>query len=180
MNRWDHYKQACLVPSTGHDCWLEYPWGEIGAFDSLQNLYSESKEHQEYEKSGKWLLYYPLEQLDTKWQEACEHFECGKFLHVSHLRVGTFKANPVAPPGKRVLVLFVDSHDPVKIIKAGLSIVKAMKYFSCCFYKTHLQTKQSQQPGAKKFLYYVRPECHNADPEWILQRFFSTPIEGIV
>ena len=178
MDRWDHYKRAGMLPSTGRDCWLEYPWGEIGALDSLQDLDEESGERQEYEKSGKWLLYYPLEELDAKWQEVCEHFETGKLLHVHHLRIGTWKTNPLAPPGKRVLVLFVDSDVPTTILKAGLSIVKAMKYPTCCFYKTNLQTKQSQQPGTKKFLYYIRPECHNAEPDWILHRFFPTPSEN--
>jgi hypothetical protein len=181
MDRWDYYKQAGMLPSTGHDCWLEYPWGEIGAFDSLQDLYDdESGEQQNYEKSGKWMLYYPLEELDCKWQEACEQFESRKLLHVHHLRIGTCKTNPLAPPDKRVLVLFIDSNDPLTIIEAGLSIVKTMKYFTCCFYKTNLQTKQSRQQGAKKFLYYIRPECHNADPEWILHRFFRTSVEAIV
>jgi hypothetical protein len=86
---------------------------------------------------------------------------------------------PLVPPGKRVLVLFVDTEDPITIMKAGLSIVKAMKYSACCFYKTNLQTK-SQQASAKKFLYYIRPECHNADPQWILHRFFPNPSEHTV
>ena len=172
MNRWDYYKQACLLPSTGRDCWLEYPWGEVGSLESLQDLYDESEDHQDYEKFGKWLLYYTLEELDDKWKDACEAFESGKLQNVHHLRIGTWKLNSLAPPGKRVLVMFVDSNDPLTIMKAGLSIVKMMKYFTCCFYKTNLQTRQNQQPGAKKFLYYIRPECHNAEPEWILRRFF--------
>ena len=170
MDRWDLYKPAGLLPSTGRNCWLEYPWGEVGALGSLQDL-DDSEECQDYDKSGKWLLYFSLEELDTKWQEVCEFFEAGELLHVHHIRVGTWQTNPLAPPGKRALVLFVDSDDPVTIMKAGLSIVKAVKYVSCCFYKTNLQTRQNL-PGAKKFLYYIRPECRNADPQWILERFF--------
>ena len=69
---------------------------------------------------------------------------------------------------------FVDSSDPLTILRAGLSIVKNMKYRPCCFYKTNQQSKQAQDPTAKKFLYYIRPECHNAQPEWILRRFFNS------
>jgi len=173
MDRWEIYSQSSMLPSTGQDIWLEYPWGELDALESLQDV--AEGEHSDFSKSGKWLLYYTMEELDEKWKEACVHFEAGDFLHVHHLKIGTWKTNPLAPPGKRCMVLFVDSDDPKTIIKAGLSIVKAMRYFTCCFYKTNLQTKQQ---GEKKFLYYVRPECHNADPEWILRRFFSKTLKS--
>jgi len=172
MDRWETYQLAGMMPSTGQDCWLEYPWGEVGALRSMQDL-GEDAACTDYTHSGKWLLYFPMEQADAKWKEGCEHFEAGNFLHVHHIRIGTWKENLRAPPGKRCMVLFVDSSDPLTILRAGLSIVKNMKYRSCCFYKTNQQSKQAQDPAAKKFLYYIRPECHNAQPEWILRRFFN-------
>ena len=173
MDRWETYQLAGMMPSTGQDCWLEYPWGEVGALRSMQDL-GEDAACTDYTHSGKWLLYFPMEQADAKWKEGCEHFEAGDFLHVHHIRIGTWKENLRAPPGKRCMVLFVDSSDPLTILRAGLSIVKNMKYKSCCFYKTNQQSKESQDPAAKKFLYYIRPECHNAQPEWILRRFFNS------
>ena len=179
MTRWEVYRRAGMLPSTSQDCWLEYPWGKEGALESLQDIEDEV-ECCDYSKSGKWLLYYNLEELDAKWKQACEAFETGEFKHVHHLRIGTWIPNFKAPQGKRCIVLFCDSEDPLIIIEAGLSIVKLMKYMSCCYYKTNAQSKQAHNPQAKKFTYYLRPEMHNADPDWIIHRFFPSPAEDLV
>ena len=92
MDRWEVYRRAGMLPSTSQDCWLEYPWGKEGALESLQDI-EDDVECCDYSKSGKWLLYYNLEELDAKWKQACEAFETGEFKHVHHLRIGTWIPN---------------------------------------------------------------------------------------
>ena len=57
MTRWETYQSAGMLPSTGQDYWLEYPWGEIGALESMQDLGEDACT--DYRHSGKWLLYSP-------------------------------------------------------------------------------------------------------------------------
>ena len=172
MSRWEVYKEAGLLPSTASTAWVEYPWGKMDALGSLQDLWPDFVVGTGYDQSGKWLLYYPLEEIDAKWQKACEHFEHSDFPHVHHIRAASHIPNLLGPENKRCIVLYVDSDSPEIIMQAGLSIVKSMQYMDCCYYKANDQTRFCKH--GKKYMYFIRPECHNASPAWILQRFFPT------
>jgi len=170
MNRWEVYARLGLLPSTAPKCWLEYPWGQLGALTSVQDVEDESDDDDEfckYQDAGKWMLYYQLEELDDIWKQVCEMFEARKFKHIHHIRIGSFKPSVKCPPGKRCLMFHCNSADPHKIIEAGLSIVRSLKYTVCCYYRTNWQSKQPHIAGVKKYSYYIRH-----DPDWILQRFF--------
>ena len=172
MTRWELYKSLGLLPSTAESCMLEYPWGHSEALESIQDIETGELEFCPHAQAGKWLLFYPLEELDEKWRQACECFEAGKLKHVHHIAVGTFQPNTRSPAGKRCLTFYCCFDDPFLIMEAGLSIVKLMRYPVCCYYRTNAQSQKPCSPGVKNFKCFIRPEMQNADPDWILQRFF--------
>ena len=177
MNRWEVNSQLGFLPSTAPNCWLEYPWAQLGALTSIQDVEDnndddDDEEFCEYHFAGKWMLYYRLEELDDIWKDACELFEAGEFKHVHHIRIGSFKPNIQSPPGKRCLMFHCSSTDPQIIMEAGISIARSLKYSVCCYYRTNWQSKQPHIAGVKRYSYFIRPEMHNADPSWILERFF--------
>jgi len=161
------------MPSTSPDTWLEYPWGRVGAYESVQDVEDyDTDVYCPLLKAGKWILHYPLEELDDVWRDACNLFEAGKFKHVHHIKIGSFKTNERSPPGKRCLTLHCHTADPILVIEAWLSIVKHLKYNTCCYYRTNAQSKQMHLGHGKVFKFFIRPEMHNAEPSWILERFF--------
>ena len=173
MNRWELYHEQGLMPSTAPDTWLDYPWGRLGAYESMQDVDDfDTDVYCPHHKAGKWMLHFRLEELDDVWQDACGFFEEGKFQHVNHIKIGSFKPNERSPPGKRCLTLHCHTADPTLIIEAGLSIVKHMKYSVCCYYRTNAQSKECHFGYGRNFKYFIRPEMHNAEPSWILERFF--------
>ena len=171
-DRWQLYKELGLLPSTGESCMLEYPWGQSEALESIQDIECGELDFCPHAHAGKWLLFYPLEELDEKRKQACEFFEAAKLKYVHHIATGTFQPNTKSPPGKRCMTFYCCIDDPFLITKAGLSIVKLMKYPVCCYYRTNLQSQKPCNPGVKNFTCFIRPEMHNAEPDWSLERFF--------
>ena len=115
-------------PSTSPDFWVYY--------DGLdESRYSVNPE-------GKWMLFYPKEELDVRWVDACSHFDANRFPCVCAMKVSTLRPNPRASdPNKGVIILYTPYMSEHEQKQVGYAIVSSMGYEERMYYKTDNQTR---------------------------------------
>ena len=120
-------------PSTSQDFWVYYNHTDESkwTFDAQGRL----------DREGKWMLFYPKEELDSRWEEACNHFAADRFGEVADMKVSTFRPNPRASdPNWGVIVLYTPHLTEQKQKATGYAIMNAMGYQEKMYYKTDDQT----------------------------------------
>jgi hypothetical protein len=91
---------------------------------------------------GKWMLFYPIEELDDRWVDARNHYDANRFGEVCSMKVSTLRPNPrSSDPSKGVIILFTPEMSEQELKLTGRAIMKAMGYKQKMFYKTNEQTR---------------------------------------
>jgi hypothetical protein len=137
-------------PSTSRDFWVYYD----GIDESKHSVNSD----------GKWMLFYPKEELDERWVDACNHFDAGHFQRVCAMKVSTLRRNPRAPdPKKGVIILHTPRMSDEEQKKTGYAIMSAMGYAEKMFLqdrRTNLCRYFYHRPGQKFDLVHLPTHRH--------------------
>jgi hypothetical protein len=147
------------LPSTGRGYWVFYSAPKPIAVD----VPSEATETVE---DGKWMLFYPREEMDARWREACENVRAGRFGVVSLMKASTFKENPrSSDPSKGVIVLYTPETSKNILMETGRRIMEAMNYQVTMYFKTNSQTftGTAATGQSKNHTFYIRPEIRYQD-----------------
>ncbi|XP_030844299.1 uncharacterized protein LOC115925139 [Strongylocentrotus purpuratus] len=96
--------------------------------------------------SGKWMLFYPVSEIDEKWEMANDLFDTGELRGVRGMKVSTAKVNPRSSDNtKAVLIMYCGPWtDELLMRKIGRNLALKTKYESktgCMLYKTDDQTR---------------------------------------
>lgn len=140
-------------PSTSPDFWVYSNHSKM-KFDNQGRL----------DQEGKWMLFYPKEELDHRWEVACELFSANRFGDVTHMKVSTFRPNPRASNSSQgVIILYTPSLAEQEQKRTGYAIMNAMQYFQSMYYKTDLQTRSgtSATGQTKNYTYVIDPIIPN-------------------
>eukprot|EP01059_Diplonema_ambulator_P031191 TRINITY_DN5666_c0_g2_i1.p1 TRINITY_DN5666_c0_g2~~TRINITY_DN5666_c0_g2_i1.p1 ORF type:complete len:163 (+),score=19.25 TRINITY_DN5666_c0_g2_i1:54-491(+) len=80
------------------------------------------------EDSGKWMLFYPNEQINEAWQRACHLYRGGYLPGVHSMKVSTGKPNPRCSSSATKVIIFYcgPSADKTKMLSIGRTIASAM------------------------------------------------------
>ena len=111
-------------------------------------------------EDGKWMLFYPQEEMDARWQEACENVRAGRFGVVSRIKASTFQEDPRSSDHtKGVIVLYTPETSKDIVMESGRRIMEAMNYQVTMYFKTNLQTAMGTAATgqSKNHTFYIRP-----------------------
>ena len=86
---------------------------------------------------GKWMMIFGLNDLDARWNQACNLFRDGRLKGISSIKVSTAKPNPesIFKPGEGIIIFYCGpSEDKYNIMEYGKNILKYMWYPRSHFY----------------------------------------------
>lgn len=97
-------------------------------------------------ESGKWMLFYPVSEIDEKWEMAKDLFDSGELTCVRGLKVSTAVDNPrSSDTTTAVLIMYCGPWTDEQLMrKIGRNLALKTKYESdtgCMMYKTDDQTR---------------------------------------
>jgi len=85
------------------------------------------------DKDGKWMMFFPMSQMDAKWAEACQLYKSGKLMGIRGMKASTAKQNPnperLHGPDEGIIIFYCGpSEDKNKILKIGKNILNNLHY----------------------------------------------------
>ena len=103
-------------------------------------------EYDDYSEGGIWMLFYPVSEIDEKWEMAKNLFDTGELRGVRGMKVSTAKYNPrTSDNTKRVLKMCCGPWTDERLMrKIGANVAQKTKYedkYGYMRYKTNEQTR---------------------------------------
>ena len=108
---------------------------------------------------GKWMMFFPLDELDQRWNEACGLFRAGKLRGVNTMKVSTAKPNPKAiyKSGEGILIFYCGpSENREKVLEYGRNILTHMNYTRAYFFYKSDKPHLIRYENAYKHLYFIK------------------------
>ena len=116
---------------------------------------------------GKWMLFYPEDDINDKWDVAKQLYRDGVFIGVVSMKCSTARPNPRASNTNSGIIIFYsdDSSNEELIMKIGRDICRSMEYSEQPFmhYKTDEQTSIGTRATGSRRNYKYR--LHTAEQQ---------------
>jgi hypothetical protein len=85
------------------------------------------------DKDGKWMMFFPMSQMDAKWAEACQLYKSGKLLGVRGMKASTAKQNPMPERlhglDEGIIIFYCGpSENEANVLEYGRNILNNMYY----------------------------------------------------
>jgi len=116
-------------------------------------------------QDGKWMMFFPMSQIDAKWAEACQLYYSGRLTGVNSMKASTAKQNPMPErlhgPDEGIIIFYCGpSEDEANVMQYGRNILNHMNYPRETFYyksdKPHLIDWSKQY----RHMYYINTLQH--------------------
>ncbi len=108
---------------------------------------------------GKWMMFFPLSELDLRWNEACGLFRAGKLKGINSMKVSTAKPNPKAiyAKGEGIIIFYCGaSENRANVLDYGKNILIHMKYPRLYFFYKSDKPHLIKYENVYKHLYFIR------------------------
>ena len=86
---------------------------------------------------GKWMMFFPIGEVDARWAEACGLYRSGKLKGINSMKVSTSKPNSqkIYDEGEAIIIFYCGpSEDKVNVMEYGRNILSYMNYPRDTFY----------------------------------------------
>lgn len=137
MNHLVEHVNDNSLPSDTHDSYFIFEY----------NAKIDKKYDYNYNESGKWMMFFPLDQIDEKWKLAKQLYNSEKLIGIKSMKVSTMKPNERASNQTDKVIIFYCGpvSDEENLKKYGRNLIKCLDYkpvnkFMC--YKSDIQTLQ--------------------------------------
>ena len=117
---------ARQLPSQVHDNF----W--VGATDrNITSVYPNQE--------GKWMMFFPVEEMDARWTEACQLYYSGRLTGINSMKASTARQNPMPErlhgPNEGIIIFYCGpSTDEVNVMAYGRNILNNMHYPRATFF----------------------------------------------
>ena len=98
-------------------------------------------------QDGKWMMFFHISEMDTRWNQACNLYRSGKLFGVNSMKASTAQQNPMPErlhgPDEGIIIFYCGpSEDEANVMQYGRNILNHMNYPRETFYyksdKPHL------------------------------------------
>ena len=84
-------------------------------------------------KDGKWMMFFPMSEMDARWDEACHLYRSGKLVGVRGMKASTSKQNEFSgrlhAHNEGIIIFYVGpSEDKANVLKCGKNILNHIYY----------------------------------------------------
>jgi hypothetical protein len=128
---------------------------------------------------GKWMMFFPMSEMDARWTEACQLYRSGRLFGVNSMKASTAKQNPMPErlhgPNEGIIIFYCGPcEDQANVMAYGRNILNNMHYPRETFYfksdKPHLIDWRKQY----KHMYYINTLQHYSGSYGVPNNFFPT------
>jgi hypothetical protein len=116
-------------------------------------------------QDGKWMMFFPMSEMDARWTEASQLYYSGRLTGVNSMKASTAKQNPMPErlhgPDEGIIIFYCGpSEDEANVMEYGRNILNNMHYPRDTFYyksdKPHLIDWGKQY----RHMYYINTIQH--------------------
>ena len=117
-------------------------------------------------QDGKWMMFFPMSEMDARWTEASQLYYSGRLVGVNSMKASTAKQNPMPErlhgPDEGIIIFYCGpSEDEANVMEYGRNILNNMHYPRETFYyksdKPHLIDWSKQY----RHMYFINTIQHN-------------------
>ena len=114
-------------------------------------------------KRGKWMFFFPIEEMNSKWERACKLYNAGKLPGIISIKTSTAAKSPRCNDFKNGAIRFYcGPSDNERVMKAyGKILIKKFDYFErngFAAYKTDEQSANGTRATGNKVNFLYRLE----------------------
>ena len=129
-------------------------------------------------QEGKWMMFFPLSEMNQRWSEACSLYRSGKLTGINSMKASTAKQNPMPQRlhgyDEGIIIFYCGpSEDQHNVMAYGRNILNHMQYPRSQFYyksdKPHLIDHSKQY----KQMYEINTQEHYGNYQ--KQQSYSRP-----
>ena len=104
-------------------------------------------------QDGKWMMFFPMSEMDARWNEACQLYRSGKLFGVNSMKASTAQQNPMPERlhgyNEGIIIFYCGpSEDEQNVMQYGRNILNNMHYPTAQFYyksdKPHNRSRQTR------------------------------------
>ena len=116
-------------------------------------------------QDGKWMMFFPMQEMDKRWAEACHLYNSGKLTGINSMKASTAKQNPLPErlhgPDEGIIIFYCGPCEHRQHVMAyGRNLLNKMKYpRSKLYFKSdlpHLVNNYNEY----KHLYFIDTKEH--------------------
>ena len=116
-------------------------------------------------QDGKWMMFFPMSEMDARWNEACQLYRSGKLFGVNSMKASTAQQNPMPERlhgyNEGIIIFYCGpSEDEQNVMQYGRNILNNMHYPTAQFYyksdKPHLINPHKPY----KHMYFINTQEH--------------------
>ena len=137
------------------------------------SMYSRNPHH-----DGKWMMFFPMSEMDARWHEACQLYRAGRLLGVNSMKASTAKQNPfpqrLHAHDEGIIIFYCGpSEDRQNVMEYGRNILNNMRYDRAQFYYKSDQPHLINHSSQYKHMYSIDTQQHyggNRTQAWVMQK----------
>ena len=116
-------------------------------------------------QDGKWMMFFPIQEMDKRWAEACHLYNSGKLTGINSMKASTAKQNPLPErlhgPDEGIIIFYCGpSKHRQNVMAYGRNLLNKMKYpRSKLYFKSdlpHLVNNSNEY----KHMYFIDTKEH--------------------
>ena len=84
-------------------------------------------------QDGKWMMFFPMSEMDARWNEACQLYRSGRLYGVNSMKASTAQQNPMPERlhgyDEGIIIFYCGpSEDEQNVMEYGRNILNNMNY----------------------------------------------------
>ena len=116
-------------------------------------------------QDGKWMMFFPMSEMDARWNEACQLYRSGRLYGVNSMKASTAQQNPMPERlhgyDEGIIIFYCGpSEDEQNVMEYGRNILNNMNYSRDDFFyksdKPHLINPNKRY----KHMYFINTQQH--------------------
>lgn len=111
-------------------------------------------------QDGKWMMFFPMSEMDARWNEACELYRSGRLFGINSMKASTAKQNPMPErlhgPDEGIIIFYCGPcEDEVNVMQYGRNILNNMHYPQEKFFYKSDKPHLIDWSKEKKHMYFI-------------------------
>ena len=116
-------------------------------------------------RDGKWMMFFPLNEMDRRWAEACYLYKSGLLNGINSLKASTAKQNPMPERlhayDEGIIIFYCGpSENSTQILEYGRNILNKMNYPKTYFYFKSDKPHLIDYFKPYRHMYYINTDDH--------------------
>jgi len=116
-------------------------------------------------QDGKWMMFFPMSEMDARWNEACQLYRSGRLFGINSMKASTAKQNPMPErlhgPDEGIIIFYCGPcEDEANVMQYGRNILNNMHYPQEKFFYKSDKPHLIDWTKEKKHMYYINTLQH--------------------